>query len=71
MRGDTDESGQMKRENQLLQSELAAFKDDILNKGVICERVAIEIEGQRGMINDFENRLRYANDVIVDLQGEN
>jgi len=37
----------------------------------VYQQFSSKIQDVKAQISDFENRLRYANDVIINLEGEN
>lgn len=55
----------------MLLREIAMTRDEINQNRAALEELENNITEKRTRVQDFENRLRYANDVIMSLESEN
>lgn len=54
----------------MLQREIANQRDEIAQNSSIYDQVQYKIQEQKQLFIEYENRLRYANDVIMGLETE-
>jgi hypothetical protein len=65
IRGETTDCKMIQRENEMLMREIAMTRDEIGDNQQIHDNTQGKILEARSTIADYENRLRYANDIIL------
>lgn len=70
MRGETDDAKDIKRENEYLQRDIAGLRDEVGQIQGIYEENQNRCMDAKSRIREYEDRLRYANDMIMQLEQE-
>lgn len=68
MRGETEDARAVKRENEYLQRDIAALRDETNQNHAIYEENQSRVMEAKSRIREYEDRLRYANELIMQLE---
>lgn len=70
MRGETSGAKDLDRENEILQRDIIATRDEIAQVQAEYEAAQQRMQEKRGRVKECEDRLRYGNEVIMQLEAE-